>query len=47
MLKPLGLKPWAQDRFQVADTSFYDILEVKPNASAAEIKKNYYKAAGR
>ncbi|CAE7351245.1 ATJ10 [Symbiodinium natans] len=30
---------------KVADTSFYDILEVKPNATAAEIKKNYYKVA--
>ena len=30
---------------KVADTSFYDILEVKPNASASEIKKNYYKVA--
>ncbi|CAE7834974.1 CAJ1 [Symbiodinium microadriaticum] len=30
---------------EVADTSFYDILEVKPNATAAEIKKNYYKVA--
>ncbi len=30
---------------KVADTSFYDILEVKPNATASEIKKNYYKVA--
>ena len=29
---------------KVADTSFYDILEVKPNATPSEIKKNYYKA---
>lgn len=30
---------------KVADTSFYDILEVKPNATPSEIKKNYYKVA--
>jgi len=30
---------------KVADTSFYDIIGVKPNATPADIKKNYYKAA--
>eukprot|EP00930_Biecheleria_cincta_P045141 TRINITY_DN31118_c0_g1_i1.p1 TRINITY_DN31118_c0_g1~~TRINITY_DN31118_c0_g1_i1.p1 ORF type:complete len:897 (-),score=215.42 TRINITY_DN31118_c0_g1_i1:84-2774(-) len=30
---------------KVADTSLYDIIGVKPNASTAEIKKQYYKAA--
>eukprot|EP00440_Ansanella_granifera_P056650 gb/GFBE01061403.1/.p1 GENE.gb/GFBE01061403.1/~~gb/GFBE01061403.1/.p1 ORF type:complete len:895 (+),score=210.96 gb/GFBE01061403.1/:1-2685(+) len=34
-----------QSSRKVADTSFYDIIGVKPNASPADIKKNYYKAA--
>eukprot|EP00931_Biecheleriopsis_adriatica_P100381 TRINITY_DN75705_c0_g1_i1.p1 TRINITY_DN75705_c0_g1~~TRINITY_DN75705_c0_g1_i1.p1 ORF type:complete len:892 (-),score=238.95 TRINITY_DN75705_c0_g1_i1:80-2755(-) len=30
---------------KVADTGFYDIIGVKPNATPADIKKHYYKAA--
>ena len=40
-----GLGDDARPTRKVADTSFYDILEVKPNATASEIKKNYYKVA--
>lgn len=41
-----GTTPGAEGR-RVADTAYYDIIGVAPNASLGDIKKAYYKAALR
>lgn len=33
------------DGRQVVDTTYYDLLEISPSASAGEVKKAYYKKA--